>query len=144
MEEIKKEEISSEVKIEKKEEIKRPWQGTTWAILQWFIVLIVSILISNGIIIIWGTIYEIIRIALFVISFLGLGFWKGWKWVVYLAIFIHILDILNVILNLIFKYSDIQLFLYLIPLVSLLYSGFTLYLSISCLKHPFYNQKKVK
>ena len=133
--------------------IKRPWQGTTWAwitttylaigiIVALFLSLSfamiglkrmlesgseLSLIILGIIIVILLVLFPILLLLYFIIK----GFFKGWKWAVIVAIILESLSLIGSLINL----ENTTFF-------GVLFSGFMLYLAIACLQHPFYNQKK--
>ncbi len=135
------------------QEIKRPWQGTTWA---WITTIYLAIGIigavflslsflligskrifendNNLTLIILGIIIFILLIViplLLLLYFVIKGFFRGWKWAVIVAIILEILSLIGSLINL----EKTSFF-------GFLFSGFMLYLAIACVQHPFYNKKK--
>lgn len=135
--------------------VKRPWQGTTWA---WMSIIGTVILTLFAIALFFGfvgmgmvmenelakeglnpstfmmglsAIVFILFVPLLILEILLIvGFFKGWKWAVIVAIIFESLGILSMLVS--FKLED---FIYL------LLGGFMLYLAIACLQDPFYNKK---
>lgn len=135
----KKEEVKDEV-----QEIKRPWQGTFYSILTgivgFFVVLyMLNFILSDEFIIAlkdnaFGVTLQIVIVFVLMPYFI-IGFYRGWKWAVTGAVafygFSVFIDVGN---NLMGKSNAVEVL-----------SGlFALYLAVECLRHPFYNQKKVE
>ena len=75
----------------------------------------------------------------FILSiFMSIGFLKGWRWAVIVAIACSGLCILSDLFG--FTTGDITDMAS--SFTGLIIGGFFLYLEIICLQHPFYNQKK--
>lgn len=143
----KKEEVKNE-----KQEIKRPWQGTILALLQGgFLVKIgfqILLMILGGatgatFYLVTGRLKEsvflfilILFLCIILTIFLVLitGYIKGWKWTIIIAIILYSLGVIMNVTNIEMANN--------FPRGILI--GFMLYLAIICLKHPFYNQKKVE
>lgn len=160
-----------EVLKNESQEVKRPWQGTTWAFINVVSLIIVPIILmfilfagllansfaDNGrgfnnyensieyesfeeamgeFIILAIFIFGLIIVTFLILKVvLIIGFFKGWKWTVITAI---VFNSLGTVSGLgFFMKSGGEGF------ITLCISGFLLYLAIFCLKHPFYNQKKV-
>ncbi|MCK4635286.1 MAG: hypothetical protein KAT32_00315 [Candidatus Moranbacteria bacterium] len=141
----------------KLQEIKRPWQGTAWAWLNIVgtvflsIIAIILLLGFAGAGMLMGSelaqegldpatfiaglsaLLIIIAIPLLILEiFLIIGFFKGWKWAVIVAIIFEALGIMSSL----FSLGENGGFF------NLLITGFMLYLAIACVQHPFYNKKK--
>ncbi len=81
-------------------------------------------------------VFSIFLNLLFIVSFL-----KGKKWSIYLIFIIELITLIVFIFDL---YSIEYPIKNELRIIYSLIEFFILYLSIICLKHPFYNQKKVK
>lgn len=137
--------------------VKRPWQGTTWAWLSIVLsaigavgILIITLgvgmmgvgledrLAQDGVDVVGlmaGLMGIIVMIAIpffALLVALSIGFFKGWKWAVIVAIILEGLAVISALFGL----GETGGFF------NLLLSGFMLYLAIACLQHPFYNRKK--
>lgn len=129
--------------------VRRPWQGAVagWVILVSVVVLclvMVSLLPmalavlndpqTGGFIIIGFIFVIVIIVPLLILQiFISIGFFKGQKWAVIAAIILSGLALINSLLALVS--GDLMSF------IQLGFNGFILYLAITCLQHPFYNQK---
>lgn len=169
MEEVLKNE-SQEVKNQV--EVKRPWQGTTWA---WVKIVLFSLnalfLVGFSILVFIGASLDedysssqetiffenqnldsifLFYLVVFIVAFSTLwavleifavvGFFKGWKSSVIVALSLNSLEI---IIYLGTAIISMNLGVILGCFFAICLSGFMLYLAISCVNHPFYNQKKL-
>lgn len=148
MEEKNIEDLHESAKDFSENQIERPWQSWAFVIfrsLTVFIGLITTSMVIVGIgenlegknlfiAIIFSLAFAIPYFAFYI--YLILGFWKKWRTAVLIAVIA-------------FSYTT---FVDLLGFMGggekawfpLLLSGVSLYFSIICLRHPFYNQKKVK
>lgn len=135
-----------------KQEIKRPWQanalvvsGIVFILARIFVSLSLSRANSMGMYDYETFIMKFIisQLSFVVFGFiLVISFLKKHVWSLQITMFIFSFYLFNNVLTISRYLSYLDSFI--IFLASLLLQGCIIYLSISCLKHPFYNQKKVK
>lgn len=77
--------------------------------------------------------------VILIISVFTLGFYKGWRWSIILNLVFSVLGVIVYVISFLFSKSDNIIYV----IFNLVFCLITTYLSISCLKHPFYNQKKL-
>lgn len=155
-----------EIKKEKQQEMKMPWQGMVM-ISSIFLGVILSLIasfqlaknLSGGEFSLLGfdpdRVPPIINFLQDLIStvifggFLIVGFLKSWKWSIHVVIFVSIFRVFSNLLGFTdlffldeYFWKNDLFYIISISLGTILFYGFLTYLGFACLRHPFYNQDK--